>query len=134
MMKRHSSAIILALLVAAALAGCGVAPAAVVQGDMRLTLATEPAPPLAGRDTAVALTVSEAGAPLAGAAVGLRRSMPGMEHPSDQELVPAEDLGGGRYRATLSFSMGGRWDVAAVVARPDGATSTLVVPIDVEQP
>jgi hypothetical protein len=132
-MMRQRITIILALLVAA-LTGCGVAPAVVVQGDMRAALATEPAPPLVGRDVAITLEVTEAGAPLAGATVGLRRSMPGMEHPSDQELLPAEDLGGGRYRATLSFSMGGRWDVAAVVARPDGAASTLVVSIDVEQP
>lgn len=130
-MKRITT-IILALL-AAALAGCAVAPAVAVQGDIRVALTTEPAPPLAGRDTVVVLTISEAGAPLTGATVALRRSMPGMEHPGDQELAPAEELGGGRYRATLSFSMGGRWDVAAVVERP-GGDSTLVVPLDVEQP
>jgi ABC-type amino acid transport substrate-binding protein len=132
-MIKRTTTIILALLAAAALAGCAAAPAVAVQGDIRVALSTDPAPPLAGRDTAVDLAISEAGAPLAGATVALRRSMAGMEHPSDQELVPAEDLGGGRYRATLSFSMGGRWDVAAVIERPGGG-STLVVPLDVEQP
>lgn len=125
---------LLALLGAALLAGCGVAPAVIVQGDLRATLTTEPAPPLAGRDTTLTLALSEAGAPLRAASVGLRRSMPGMEHASDRELVAAEALGEGRYRASLRFSMGGRWDVAAVVAGADGTTRTLVIPVEVEQP
>lgn len=131
---RQIATLLLVLLAAAALAGCGVAPALVTQGELRVALTTDPAPPLAGRDTAVLLTISEAGAPLAGATVELRRSMPGMEHPDDHELLPAEDLGGGRYRATLNFSMGGRWELAALVSRHDGSSSTLVVPVDVEQP
>lgn len=122
------------LLLLFALAGCGVAPTLVTQGELSVTLATEPAPPLAGRDTLVTLTISEAGAPLGGATVGLRRSMPGMTHDSDQELVPAAELGDGRYRATTSFTMGGRWDVAVVITAADGAERTIRIPVMVEQP
>lgn len=116
------------------LAGCGVAPTLVTQGELSVALATEPAPPLAGRDTLVTLTLTEAGAPLSGATVGLRRSMPGMTHDSDQDLVPAAELGDGRYQATTSFTMGGRWDVVVVISAADGAERTIRIPVAVEQP
>lgn len=125
----------LALLTASALlTGCGVAPIALAQDDLSVSLATEPAPPLAGRVTTLTLAIQQAGAPFDGATVGLRRSMPGMEHQGDHELVPAEPLSGGRYRATTSFVMGGRWDLAVVVTGHDGVAHTLVFPVEVEQP
>lgn len=128
-MKRLVSIFFLALL-----AGCGAAPAMVTQGTLSVALTTDPAPALAGRDTNVVLTVTESGAPLNTSTVGIRRSMPGMEHDSDHELVAAEHLGAGRYQATTDFPMGGRWDVAVVVAGHDGSSRTLILPIEVEQP
>ncbi|NJM06263.1 FixH family protein [Candidatus Gracilibacteria bacterium] len=116
------------------LTGCGVAPAVVAQGDLRITLATEPATPLAGRDTVVTLGISQSGRPLEAAAVGLQRRMPGMEHASDQELVSAAALGDGRYQAQTSFTMGGRWELVVTITTQDGAAQAVIVPLEVDQP
>lgn len=129
-MKRALALLLIATL-AAALAGCAT-PAAQAQtrGDLAVTLAAEPGTPLVDRPVTVALTVTRGGAPLAGARVTLGRAMAGMEHHGDDGQAVAEDLGGGRYKALTTFSMGGAWDVLVSV---DGG-EPIPFRVEVEQP
>ena len=121
------------LLLASALAGCprgGPAPAGCDLGSgpcsaeagavgIRLELSPRPLRPLSEVEASVALT--SAGAPLEGAEVWLRLSMPGMY--MGENRTSLEPLGGGRYRgkAVLLRCASGRRDwVAEVAVRPKG--------------
>jgi hypothetical protein len=129
-MYRLFAAIILAL----ALAGCGAAGQSQIQGDLTVTLETNPATPIADRPTTFRLIVQRGGAPLDGAYVTLARQMPGMEHGGDAGKLIAQSLGGGRYEALSSFSMGSRWNLMVSVAMANQQPQELTFPIEVEQP
>jgi hypothetical protein len=131
-MYRLFAAIILVL--ALTLAGCGTAGQSQMQGDLTVTLETNPAIPIADRPTTFRLSVQRGGAPLDGAYVTLVRQMPGMEHGGDAGKLIAQSLGGGRYEALSSFSMGSRWDLMVSVATANQQPQELTFPIEVEQP
>ena len=124
--------IILAL--AFALAGCGAAGQTQTQGDLTVTLETNPAVPVADRPTTFYVTVKRGSAPLDGAYVTLERQMPGMEHMGDGGKLIAQSQGDGRYEALSAFSMGSRWDVAVGITVADRQPEVVTFPLDVEQP
>jgi hypothetical protein len=122
------------LVLALALGGCGATGQTQTQGELQITLATEPAPPLAGRPATLRFNLERAGVPLDDAQVMLTHGMAGMEHPDDRNPQPAQALGGGRYEARTNFVMGGRWSVAVIVMVPKRQQSVMTFQLDVEQP
>jgi hypothetical protein len=125
-------AIILAL--ALALAGCGAAGQTKTQGDLSITLETNPTVPIADRPTTFSDPVQRGGRPIDGADVTFERQMPGMDHDGDAGKLIAQSQGNGRYEALSSFSMGSRWDVAVAVTVADQQPQVVTFPLDVEQP
>ena len=122
------------LALALALAGCGAAGQTQTQGDLAVTLETNPTTPIADRPTTFNITVMRGGAPLDGAYVTVERQMHGMQHGVDSGRLVAQSLGAGRYEALSSFAMGSRWDVAVAVAVADEQPRVISFPLDVEQP
>jgi hypothetical protein len=122
------------LTLAFALAGCGVAGQTQRQGDLTVTLETNPAIPMADRPTSFSVTVQHGGRPLDGAYVTLERRMPGMDHDGDSGKLIAQSEGNGRYGALSSFSMGSRWDIVVAVTVADQQPQVVTFPLDVEQP
>jgi YtkA-like protein len=122
------------IALALALAGCGAAGQTQTQGDLAVTLETNPTTPIADRPTTFLVTVKRGGVPLDGAYVTLTRQMPGMEHSGDEGRLVAQPVGGGRYQALSSFTMGSRWDVAVGVAVANEQLPMVTFPLDVEQP
>jgi hypothetical protein len=116
------------------LGGCGATSQVTVNGDLRLALTTEPAPPLAGRPVSLTFELQRAGALVDTAEIRVTRSMAGMGHPSDQAAVPARPAAQGRYVAEQEFPMGGRWDVQAAITFEDGRSEVVVFAVEVEQP
>lgn len=110
------------------------APQAQTLGELRITMATEPAPPLVDRTTRLIIDVERGETALEGARVLVVRRMLGMEHPGDDTVFESQDLGGGRYVAETTFVMGGRWDVQLIVTPPGGTADTATFVINVEQP
>jgi YtkA-like protein len=129
-MYRRFITVFLALI----LAGCGAAGQTQTQGDLTVTLATNPAVPIADRPTTFSVTVKHGGVPLDGAYVTLERQMPGMEHMGEAGRLIAQSQGAGRYQALSAFSMGSRWDVAVAVTVADQQPQVVTFPLDVEQP
>ena len=127
---------VLAITIALALllAGCGANGQTRAQGDLTITLATNPAVPIADRPTSFSIVVRRGGVPLDGAYVTLERQMPGMHHTGEAGKLIAQSLGDGRYEALSSFSMGSRWDVAVAVTVADRQPQVVTFPLDVEQP
>ena len=119
---------------ALALAGCGAAGQTQTQGDLTVTLETNPAVPVADRPTTFYVTVKRSGVPLDGAHVTLERQMPGMEHMGDNGKLIAQSQGEGRYQALSAFSMGSRWDVAVGITVADRQPEVMTFPLEVEQP
>ena len=128
-MHRALTALILALV----LAGCGARGQTQAQGDLAVTLETQPTTPIADRPTTFTIDIRRGGAPLDGAYVTLTRQMPGMQHGDEGKLV-AQALGGGRYEALSSFTMGSRWDVAVGVAVANEQPQVMTFSLDVDQP
>jgi hypothetical protein len=127
--------ILLAVVLALALAGCGAtAGQTQTQGDLTVTLETNPTTPIADRPTTFHVTVQRGGASLDGAYVTIGRQMPGMSHSGDTGQLVAQSLGNGRYEALSAFSMGSRWDVTVAVQVADGQPQMVTFPLDVEQP
>jgi hypothetical protein len=122
------------VIVALALASCGAAGQTQTQGDLTVTLATNPAIPIADRPTTFYVTVQRGGAPLDGAYVTLERQMSGMDHMGEAGKLIAQSQGDGRYEALSSFSMGSRWDVAVAVTVADQQPQVVTFPLEVEQP
>lgn len=120
------------MVLALTLAGCGSARQVQAQGDLTATLETVPAPPVAGRTALLRITLERAGAPLEDAQVTLTRGMPGMQHPGDNDALPAQARGAGTYEAEMTFVMGGRWDVHVAVT--DAHQQIVTFSVDVEQP
>jgi hypothetical protein len=117
-----------------ALAGCGPTGQTQTQGDLTVTLETNPMVPIADRPTAFAVIVQRDGRPLDGAYVTFERQMPGMHHTEETGRLIAQSQGNGRYEALSSFSMGSRWDVAVSVTVADRQPQVVTFPLDVEQP
>jgi hypothetical protein len=131
-MHRALAALVLAL--ALALTGCGAAGQTQTQGDLVVTLETNPTTPIADRPTTFQLTIARGGTPLDGAYVTLKRQMPGMQHGGDAGALIAQSLGNGRYQALSSFSMGSRWDVVVGVEVADIQPQVMNFSLEVEQP
>jgi hypothetical protein len=129
-MYRILTIIVLALM----LAGCGTRGQTQTQGDLSVTLETNPAPPIADRPTTFTITIRRGGAPLDGAYVTLAREMPGMEHRGDEGRLIAQSLGAGRYEALSAFTMGSRWDVVVGVTPTNEQPQAVTFSLDVEQP
>jgi hypothetical protein len=127
---------VLAIVVALALvlAGCGATGQTQTQGDLTITLVTNPTVPIADRPTSFSVTVQRGVVPLDGAYVTLERRMPGMDHEGDSGKLVAQSQGNGRYEALSSFAMGSRWDVAVAVTVADRPPTVMTFPLDVEQP
>src|SRR5262245_54297229 len=125
-------AIILAL--ALTLVGCGASGQTIRQGDLTVTLETNPTTPIADRPTTFRVTVIRGGVPLDRAYVTLERQMSGMQHGADSGRLVAQSLGDGRYEARSAFSMGSRWDVAVAVSVADEQPQVMSFPLEVEQP
>jgi hypothetical protein len=122
------------IILALALVGCGAAGQTQTQGDLTITLETNPTVPIADRPTTFSVTVLRGGAPLDGAYVTIQRQMPGMEHQGDAGKLIAQSQGNGRYEALSSFAMGSRWDVAVGVAVAEQQPQVVTFPLEVEQP
>jgi hypothetical protein len=130
----YRTRIIIILVLALTLAGCGPAGQTQTQGDLTVTLETNPAVPIADRPTTFSVTVQRGGEPLEGAYVTFERQMPGMQHAGDAGKLIAQPQGSGRYEALSSFSMGSRWDIAVAVTVADRQPQVVMFPLDVEQP
>ncbi|MBS1967223.1 MAG: FixH family protein [Chloroflexi bacterium SZAS-1] len=121
------------VLIALVLSGCGVSGQRQTQGDLTVTLATNPPTPIVDRPTTFELTLQRNGNPVDSAYVTLMRQMPGMRHNDEGRLV-AESLGNGRYTAQSSFAMGSRWNVIVEVVIADAPPQALTFAIEVDQP
>jgi hypothetical protein len=123
------------LALAFALGGCGATTQQTqTQGDLSVSLETNPATPLADRPTTFRLQISRSGTALDGAYVTLKRQMPGMSHMEDSGSLVAQSLGGGRYEAQSAFAMGSRWDVAVAVQVAEEQPQVMTFPLEVDQP
>lgn len=91
-----------------------------------LALAPDPDPPVAG-DAAleIAIAVVATGAALEGATVTVEPWMTDMGH-GTPEPPAVEEIGGGVYRATWTYSMPGTWDVTIQVDGEAGVDSATV--------
>ena len=127
-------ALVLALALILALAGCGAAGQTQTQGDLVVTLETNPTTPIADRPTTFSIAITRGGAPLDGAYVTLKRQMRGMQHGGEDGSLIAQSLGNGRYETISAFSMGSRWDVAVAIEVPNAQPHVVSFPIEVEQP
>ena len=109
-----------ALLLALALTGCTSFAPAAPGGALSITLATEPATPVAGQAATLVFDVAQGGQPLAGARVLVVRRMIGVVHAEDDIVFESIDEGGGRYSAVTSFATAGQWDVQVIVTPAGG--------------
>ena len=125
---------IVILALALTLAGCGAAGQTQTQGDLTVTLETNPAVPVADRPTTFYVTVKRGGVPLDGAHVTLERQMPGMGDMGGNGKLIGQSQGDGRYQALSAFSMGSRWDVAVGITVADRQPQVMTFPLEVEQP
>lgn len=132
-MRRSVAAALIVLACLAPLAACGV-PAPAPAGDLAITLAAEPATPLAGAPASLVFGVSSDGQPLAGARVLVVRRMIGVVHPDDDIVFESVEQGPGRYVAATSFATAGRWDVQVVVTPSAGEARTAAFTVEVAGP
>ncbi|NTU82019.1 MAG: hypothetical protein HGA45_22010 [Chloroflexales bacterium] len=130
-MNRFVIALALCLL---ALGGCAVVAPPPAQGELTITLDTEPARPVAGSAATLAITAASGGQPLLGARVLVVRRILGVDHPGDDIIFESDEQGGGRYAATTTFAEGGRWDVQVVVTPSTGEAHTATFVVEVAQP
>ena len=88
-------------------------------GDLRINLTTVPANPRAGSNRLRIEVKDQAGAPVAGATVGVSytMAMPGMAA-TKVKAMAAKDAG--IYEATVNTGMAGTWTVDVAVTRPGG--------------
>lgn len=131
---RRSLTLLAVLLLAPALAGCSSFTPAPPSGDLSITMATEPATPVAGQEAALVFEVAQGGRPLEGARVLVVRRMIGVVHPDDDIVFESADQGGGRYSAATSFAMAGRWDVQVVVTPAGGEAHSVSFEVSVAEP
>jgi hypothetical protein len=116
--NRYAVAILYLGLIVAILSGCRSGSSDTA--DVRVEMTLNPSPPVVG-DADVSLALASAnGKPLAGAAVRLEGNMShaGMK-PSFADL---EEVEPGRYKGTLTFTMGGDWFVLVSARTKDGRT------------
>lgn len=132
-MNRPHISLVLALCLLA-LGGCAAVSPPTPTGDLTITLATEPARPVAGAATTLAITVASGEQPLPGARVMVVRRILSGSAPSDEIIMEGGDQGGGRYAATTTFTQSGRWRVQVIVTPPAGEARTDSFTIDVAAP
>jgi len=101
--------------------GMGKADGKRSAGGGAVTAAIAPDPPKAGQENVLTLTVlGPDGKPLAGATVQASVAMTSMDMGTSHPAF--NDLGGGRYRGAVAFSMPGPWRVEVTVTPPGGGT------------
>lgn len=122
------------LMLAAALTGCGMLAPTVAGSALAVTMAAEPATPVAGRDATLTFTVTQAGQPIGGARVLVVRRMIGVVHPGDDIVFESLEQGGGRYSALTSFASPGHWDVQVIVTPAAGEAQTASFALEVAEP
>lgn len=93
-----------------------------------VTVVSDPDPPKA-EGTAFQLTARQDGRPVTGAKVCMRVNMPDMQHPGVTAM--ADEASGGRYDASLKFSMIGGWEGSIVIAEPDKPAVSVPVKFEV---
>lgn len=128
-MIRATAAALFVLVWALALAACG-APA----GELAVTLAAEPATPLAGSPASLDIAVARDGEPLTGARVLVVRRLIGFVHPDDDIIFESVEQGGGHYLAATSFAAPGSWDVQVIVTPPASEATTASFTVEVAGP
>ena len=95
-------------------------------GPFQATAAFQPDPPRVGKNT-LTLTVRDTyGAPVEGATIDARATMPAMgvmpEMRSQGQVTPE---GTGRYRLAFDLAMAGSWPIALTIRAPDGRQAEL---------
>lgn len=100
-------------------------------GGLTVGVRTDPHPAELG-DNTFRLWVERDGGKLGGATVRLRMFMPGMPMNTDDIWVDADAVGGGQYRVTGEFSMGGDWQVEVAVDPEGGEPVVVAFPFRIE--
>lgn len=113
------------LLLTAMAAACGQSPPvmSVRAGGMRMSLETQPFPPLSRREVVFRLRVEEAGRPLAGGAAALDLAMPGMNHGPNR--VDLRERAPGVYEGTGILVMAGPWQATADLRHRGGRVAAV---------
>jgi len=95
-------------------------------GDLVARLQTSPSPPRPGKTTFTASVKTATGAPVTGAAVTLRLSMPSMK--MEGPTATLNDKGHGIYSGIAAVGMAGGWQAEISVSRPGKAPLKLQFP------
>jgi YtkA-like len=113
---RWLASLVLAICISTSLTGCWKKAAQTPNVAMRHDVS--PQPPKVGPATITISLADIAGNPIAGARVSLEGNM---THPGMKPVFgEAGEVGAGRYRASLEFTMGGDWIILVRVDLPDG--------------
>jgi hypothetical protein len=100
-------------------------------GDYTVDVAMERNPPVMGKNTVEIGVKDKMGKGVTDARVTVEYSMPGMPGMPAMSYKSDAELKGGTYRAVISPSMAGSWNVAIKVTR-SGKTDTARLTIDVK--
>lgn len=100
-------------------------------GDLTVAMTLDKNPPVTGKNN-MDITVKDAsGKPVTDAKVTVEYSMPAMPGMPPMNYKSAAELKGETYKAVISPSMAGPWNVAVKIAR-GGKTETAKLTLDVK--
>jgi len=125
---------VIALCVLALATGCKPAekPRTQTNAGVTATFAAQPDPPRVGHDSNFSLTLTEGGAPLAGARVNFAFFFRGLNQ-TGPTAVGHESSPGFYEAREVSTGMGGKWEVEVVVTRPAGGQAQFTFPFTVSK-
>ncbi len=123
---------VVVLALAGWLPSCSRSPLAVEQVDgMEVAVYSEPMPLAVGQGARFDVTVTGA----SDCRLSLQRMMPGMEMDTDQQRLPLQPQGGGRYQVEVGeFRMGGDWRLTIALDCPGKAQQTVVIDQNIPWP
>ena len=117
-------------------ASCGGQEAQVFEHQgLRLEVRIAPDPPVAGENVLAVRVLDEAGAPLEGARLSARATMPAMgAMPAMESGTAIGEKGSGRYEISFVLSMNGAWDIPLSIERQGRAPVIFLLQISPPRP